>query len=354
MADDIGYADVSCYGRPDLQTPNIDRLAARGVRFMQAYANSAVCTATRVGADHRPLSVPAARRARRAAGDGGANDRPASRAPDLPSLLQKAGYATALVGKWHSARCRTSARCKSGYDQFCGFRGGGVDYYTHNGTGQKPDLWDDDVPVERAGYMTELLGDRAVQVDQRATRRTSPFFISLHFTAPHWPWEAPGDEAESQRIRADRYLSLRRRHAEDLSRMIDELDAQIGRVARSARHQRRHRQHDRRLHQRQRRRAVLRYLAVHRKEDRAARGRPPHPGDRVVAGGLPQNRTSEQVAITMDWLPTLLAAAGAAPDPAYPTGRHEPAAHPSIERCTSPAAAFLALQGKRAACDARW
>src|SRR5690349_22230093 len=48
MADDLGYADVSCYGRPDLSTPNIDRLAAEGLRFMQAYANSAVCTASRV------------------------------------------------------------------------------------------------------------------------------------------------------------------------------------------------------------------------------------------------------------------------------------------------------------------
>src|SRR5262249_17954902 len=48
MADDLGYADVACYGRPDLSTPNIDRLAKNGVRFLQAYANSAVCTATRV------------------------------------------------------------------------------------------------------------------------------------------------------------------------------------------------------------------------------------------------------------------------------------------------------------------
>ena len=47
MADDLGYADVACYGRPDLSTPNIDRLAAKGVRFLQAYANSAVCSATR-------------------------------------------------------------------------------------------------------------------------------------------------------------------------------------------------------------------------------------------------------------------------------------------------------------------
>jgi Sulfatase len=47
LADDLGYADVSCYGRPDLNTPNIDRIAARGLRFLQAYANSAVCSATR-------------------------------------------------------------------------------------------------------------------------------------------------------------------------------------------------------------------------------------------------------------------------------------------------------------------
>src|ERR1700733_9011395 len=47
MADDLGYADASCYGRPDISTPNIDGLAAKGVRFLQAYANSAVCSATR-------------------------------------------------------------------------------------------------------------------------------------------------------------------------------------------------------------------------------------------------------------------------------------------------------------------
>ena len=63
LADDLGYADVSCYGRPDLSTPNIDRIAAEGVRFLQAYANSAVCSATRTRADHRPLSVSAAGRA---------------------------------------------------------------------------------------------------------------------------------------------------------------------------------------------------------------------------------------------------------------------------------------------------
>jgi Sulfatase len=60
MADDLGYADVSCYGRPDLSTPNIDRIAAKGVRFMQAYANSAVCSATRTALIYWPLPISSA------------------------------------------------------------------------------------------------------------------------------------------------------------------------------------------------------------------------------------------------------------------------------------------------------
>src|SRR5579862_8042161 len=99
MADDMGYADVSCYGRPDLSTPNIDALAAAGVRFLQAYANSAVCSATRTalitGRYQYRLSVgldePLATR------DVGL---PAEH-PTLPSVLRKAGYGTTLIGKWH-------------------------------------------------------------------------------------------------------------------------------------------------------------------------------------------------------------------------------------------------------------
>jgi hypothetical protein len=57
LADHMGYADVGCYGRPDLATPNIDRLAATGVRFLQAYANSAVCTATRAALITADISI---------------------------------------------------------------------------------------------------------------------------------------------------------------------------------------------------------------------------------------------------------------------------------------------------------
>ncbi len=72
--------------------------------------------------------------------------------PTLPSLLKKAGYGTTLIGKWHLGTLPKFGPLKSGYDHFYGFRGGALDYYSHNGTDHRDDLWDDDVPVDQTGY----------------------------------------------------------------------------------------------------------------------------------------------------------------------------------------------------------
>src|SRR5271170_8323074 len=98
MADDLGYADLSCYGRREYTTPNIDMIATRGVRFTQAYANSAVCSATRLALitgryQYRlPLGLEEPLAGKRDVG------LPPEH-PTLPSLLRQAGYRTALVGK---------------------------------------------------------------------------------------------------------------------------------------------------------------------------------------------------------------------------------------------------------------
>src|SRR5207247_4411861 len=99
MADDLGYADVACYGRPDLKTPNIDRIAARGVRFLQAYANSAVCSATRTGliTGRYQYRLPLGLEEPLTGRDVGMPPEH----PTLPSLLRKAGYGTTLIGTWH-------------------------------------------------------------------------------------------------------------------------------------------------------------------------------------------------------------------------------------------------------------
>jgi arylsulfatase A-like enzyme len=321
LADDLGFADVGCYGRPDLSTPNIDHLAARGVRILQAYANSAVCTATRVGLitgryQYRlrvGLEEPLA-------GNPDVGLEPSH--PTLPSLLKRAGYGTTLIGKWHLGAFPKFGPLKSGYDHFYGFRGGAVDYYSHMNPGNKEDLWDDDVPVHHVGYLTELLGNRAVQVvNGYAKKSGQPFFISLQFSAPHWPWEAPGDEAESERLRAagKGLFHLDGGSQKTYQQMIEVMDREIGRVLEALRA---HGLTDN---------TIVIFTSDNGGERFADTW--PFTGRKteLLEGGLripaviswpariPRGRTTDQVAISMDWLPTLLAAAGGAPDPAYPS-----------------------------------
>ena len=136
--------------------------------------------------------------------------------PTLPSLLKNVGYGTTLIGKWHLGNLPDFGPLKSGYDHFYGYRGGTVDYYLHTGRTGAPDFWDDDRPLAQPGYTTDLFGDHAVKVIGDYARAGQPFLLSLHFNAPHWPWEAPGDEAEAERLRGKDPARLRWRLAEDL------------------------------------------------------------------------------------------------------------------------------------------
>jgi arylsulfatase A-like enzyme len=321
MADDLGYADLSCYGRRDYSTPNIDRIAASGVKFTQAYANSAVCSATRtalitgryqyrlpVGLDE-PLAASAQQRK---------IGLPPEH-PTLPSLLKKVGYGTTLIGKWHLGWLPDFSPLKSGYDHFWGFRGGGLDYFTHKSGAANTDtgdLWEDDIKIQRVGYLTDLLGDRAVSGISDYAKSGRPFLISLHFNAPHWPWEAPGDEAESQRIRGLQHYdggSL-----ETYARMVRQLDLQVGRVIQALDNAG----------------IANNTIVVFTSDNGGERFSDTWPfsgrktellegGIRIPAivrwpGHIRPGSVTEQVAISMDWMPTLLELAGAGPDPAYP------------------------------------
>jgi arylsulfatase A-like enzyme len=311
MADDLGYADVGCYGRPDLRTPNVDNLAAKGVRFLQAYANSAVCSATRTalitGRYQDRLSV-------------GLDEPLAGRdvglvpdVPTLPSLLKRAGYSTTLVGKWHLGLLPKYGPLKSGYDHFYGIRQGAVDYYTHSN-----DLWDDDVRMDQVGYLTDLLGSHAVNVVNDHARSGRPFLLSLHFTAPHWPWEAPGDDSESKRLAGHPLVDFDGGSQKTYELMIEDLDRQVGRVVDA-------------IHANGIAENTIVIFTSDNGGERFA-DTWPFTGRKteLLEGGLripaiiswpariPQGRTTNQVGISMDWLPTLLAAAGANPDPAFP------------------------------------
>ena len=317
LADDLGFADVSCYGRPDLKTPNIDQIAAEGVKFSQAYANSAVCSATRTalitGRYQYRLRVGLEEPILNSTNIGLPPNH-----PTLPSLLKKIGYTTALIGKWHLGGLPDYSPLKSGYDHFYGFRGGALDYFSHNGANHKGDLWDGDMLVDQHGYLTNLLGKKAVDLITAFARQSNPFFMSLHFNAPHWPWEGPDDQAESLRLEG-KLNSFDSGTQRTYQRMIEEMDAQIGNVLQS-------------LTSAGLSRDTIVIFTSDNGGERFA-DTWPFTGRKtdLLEGGLriptvmrwpgkiKPGGTTDQVAISMDWLPTLLAAAGTNPDPAYPS-----------------------------------
>src|SRR5580692_1236986 len=130
-----------------------------------------------------------------------------------------------MVGKWHLGMLPKFGPLQSGYDHFYGLRAGASDYYAHDSN-----LWDDDVQVHEMGYLTDLLGSRAGDVVNGYSKSGRPFLISLHFNAPHWPWEAPGDQAESNRLRYGDLNDFDGGTQKTYQRMIEDLDLQIGRV----------------------------------------------------------------------------------------------------------------------------
>jgi len=189
LADDLGWGDLSCYGRPDYRTPHLDSLAAQGTRFTDAYSASAVCTPTRCG--YITGRYPARFRIGLEEPLIGTNHNVGLEPgqPTIASLLRQSGYETALFGKWHLGFRPEWGPNAHGFDEFFGILAGAGDYFLHkNGFGE-PDLYENVTPVQRNGYLTDLLTERAVSYVQK--RRRAPFFLSLHYTAPHWPWQGP-------------------------------------------------------------------------------------------------------------------------------------------------------------------
>jgi arylsulfatase A-like enzyme len=187
LADDLGWGDLSCYGRPDYRTPHLDRLAVEGTRFTDAYSASAVCTPTRCGfiTGRYPARLKIGLLEPLPATNHSVGLDPGH--PTIASLLKKNGYDTALIGKWHLGFRQEWGPNAHGFDEFFGVLSGAADYYQHkNGLGE-PDLYENLTPVERNGYLTDLLTETAVKYISR--RRTAPFYLSLHYTAPHWPWQ---------------------------------------------------------------------------------------------------------------------------------------------------------------------
>jgi len=325
LADDLGYADLGCYGgRPraagagfDSCSPNLDRMAREGLRFTQGYANSSVCSPTRFALmtgrwQHRLRGGADEPIRANARGNASLGLPPAH--PTLPSLLRDAGYATALAGKWHLGYPPHFGPLKSGYQEFFGALSGGMDYFTHRDTAGIHDLFENETEIHRKGYLTDLISERAVEYVTR--KRNEPFFLSVHYNAPHWPWLTRADAAEAKRIEklyhfdggsVATYLTMIRQMDEGIARILAALkSAGIDRNT----------------------------LVVFTSDNGGERFSDTWPlsgkkmdllegGIRVPyivrwPGKVKPGGTTAQQAITMDWVATFLDIAGVAPDRSYP------------------------------------
>lgn len=226
-SDDQGYGDLGCYGSAEMHSPNIDALAASGVRFDHWYSNAPVCSPSRAAllTGRYPQRTGLPSNSARGLDDEGMK-------PDevtIAELLKPLGYRTGAFGKWHvgsSEGCRPNAQ---GFDFHYGFLSGCVDYYSHimywgQGKDNYPyhDLWRNNEEIwENGQYLTPRIADEAIGFIRQ--NQDQPFFAYVAFSTPHYPMHAPREYFE------------RFAHIEDPQRrtqavMVATLDDQVGRI----------------------------------------------------------------------------------------------------------------------------
>ena len=194
--DDLGSVDLGCYGASDLETPAVDGLARRGVRFTQFYAPAPVCSPSRAGllTGRYPLraglSTNAASPPIDADMDDGTRGLPAGQIT-LAEMFKAAGYATAHVGKWHLGFAKGMTPNEQGFDDSFGFLGGCIDNYSHFFYWDGPnrhDLWRNGKEVHHDGqFFPELMVAEAGRFME--TNRTRPFFMYFALNMPHYPYQ---------------------------------------------------------------------------------------------------------------------------------------------------------------------
>ncbi|MFJ8823669.1 sulfatase [Streptomyces sp. NPDC102467] len=327
LGDDLGWADLSSYGAPHIKTPNLDRLARQGVRFTDAYSGSATCSPTR-------FSLYTGRYPGRT--KGGLAEPIADRSvgldpnhPTLASLLRGAGYATALIGKWHCGYLPDYSPTKSGWDEFFGNFGGALEYYSKLGLGGEYDLYKGDVREGDAEYKdlryyTRILTERASEYVGR-DHGDKPWLLNLNFTTPHWPWIADGDEAESAEVvrkiksgNAGALFHTDGGSVEKYTEMVQDLDRSVGQVLKA-------------LKESGQEKDTLVFFASDNGGERFSYNWPLSGNKASLQEGgirvptivrwparLDGGQVSHEPVFTPDWTATLLEIGGARPDKAYP------------------------------------
>lgn len=226
FTDDHGYGDVSTYHKSDVETPNLDRLASEGMLFTNMRANCTVCSPSRAalltGRYPDRVGVPGVIRTK-------PEDSWGYLAPGVPTLadeLKKAGYHTAIIGKWHLGLESPNTPNERGFDFFHGFLGDMMDSYTthlrqgHNYMRRNAEV------IDPQGHATDIFAGWAIDYFKERSKEKKPFFLYLAFNAPHFPIEPPEEWIARIKKRAPQLEEKRLLNVA----LIEHLDDRIGRV----------------------------------------------------------------------------------------------------------------------------
>ncbi len=240
LADDLGYGDLACYGRPDIRTPNLDQLARQGVRFTSHYANGPECSPTRtafltgryqqwVGGLECAIGTGNVGRYDDAIRLRETNDLglPADE-QTIVRLLKDAGYATGITGKWHLGYEPKFGPNFHGFDYAFYCIGGGMDYFHYLDTVAGYNLFLNGSPVRREGYFTDLATDEAIRFVEQ--HKDEAFFLYLPYTVPHSPFQGPNDYQPDPLPLDSPLWNQGKAPPEVYIAMIEHMDTCIGRV----------------------------------------------------------------------------------------------------------------------------
>lgn len=192
VADDMGYGDCGCFGSTEIATPNIDSIAARGIRFTDFHSNGAVCSPTRA-------ALLTGRYQQRCGIEGvitSSKHRDVGMSLDettFADVMAHDGYRTAIFGKWHLGYAPEFNPTQQGFDVFRGFVSGNVDYISHIDQVGKEDWWSDGRLAPEDGYTTDLVTEHGVGFITE--HQEEPFCLYLAHECPHYPYQGPTDSA---------------------------------------------------------------------------------------------------------------------------------------------------------------
>jgi len=233
LTDDQGYHDVSYYGTKDLQTPGMDAVARTGMRFDNFYANCPVCSPTRAalltGRYQDRVGVPGVIRTYPNDNWGYLDPK----ATMLPTELKKAGYHTAIIGKWHLGLEAPNLPNQRGFDEFHGWLGDMMDDYLLKRRHDVNYMRHNTQTIDPPGHATDLFTQWSVEyIRQRAKQNRNgqnPFFLYLAYNAPHFPVQPPAKWLQNVKQREPGLNETRA----SLVAFIEHLDDGIGQVIRA-------------------------------------------------------------------------------------------------------------------------